>query len=66
MIRAAVLVLVVTIAGFAFPHDLNPHGAATPEFAKCTGSTPCRACKNCKYCKHCNEGGGTCGVCKRK
>jgi hypothetical protein len=33
--------------------------------AKCIGSDPCTACKNCKYSVHCNEGGGTCGVCKK-
>lgn len=33
-------------------------------FAKCTGSSSCRACSNCSSCAHCSSG-GSCGVCSR-
>lgn len=31
-------------------------------YARCTGSSPCRACSNCTNCKWCSSG-GTCGIC---
>lgn len=66
MKRMILTAAIFTLSAFALPHDLNPHGAATPAFARCTGSTPCNACKNCHYCKHCAKDGGTCGVCRKK
>ena len=34
-------------------------------YAKCTGSSNCKACKSCKACKYCAKDGGTCGVCAK-
>ncbi len=31
-------------------------------YARCVGSSPCKACSNCSSCNWCNSG-GTCGIC---
>ena len=45
--------ILLCLSAFALPDNLH-HVAG-----KCLGKT-------CEYCKYCKEGGGTCGVCKRK
>lgn len=57
--------LIVTIGVVSLISLSGYYYNSNSEYAKCTGSSSCKACKNCKYCKHCSQPGKSCGVCKK-
>lgn len=54
-------------AGISDGYNLVTAGSSSGDnsgvvYARCAGSSPCRACSNCSSCNWCNSG-GTCGMC---
>lgn len=56
------ILLISFLSIFTFFPKITTVKYGIVEYARCTGSSNCKACKNCSACAHCNNG-GSCGVC---
>jgi len=63
----AALSLAFNIACLHGSNDNKPMSGTldTVEYARCYGTTPCKACTSCAYCQWCKDG-GTCGMCAQQ